>query len=178
MSELGTTEALDALFPFSAADKGGLRWAHAVNSCAQLTSCLSDPSLHLLEADVMLDESTGTPYMSHPPELCREESLADFLAAVVAASRPLAVKLDFKSPSALTAALPLLRQTIQLPSWPGLVWLNADVLGGGETAKDAYAAALKKSRVQLPSAHYSLGWKLEVPLEELLASWRRRRFCV
>lgn len=61
-----------------------MSWGHAVNSQQDLDLCLAGGLdgfgvVEHIEADVMLDLAASVCYMSHPPTISKDLSLADFL---------------------------------------------------------------------------------------------------
>ncbi|XP_068197108.1 protein FAM151A [Antennarius striatus] len=107
-------------------------WAHRANSKEEMNKALAGDAM-ILESDVTL-EGYGTPnvkpipIMAHPPDIYSDNTLDQWLDAVLASRK--AIKLDFKSLESVGLSLDLL---IQKNSSKGInrpVWLNADILHG------------------------------------------------
>ncbi|CAJ1087349.1 protein FAM151A isoform X3 [Xyrichtys novacula] len=87
----------------------------------------------ILEADVTL-EGYGTPnekpipIMAHPPEITSDNTLDQWLDAVLASRK--GIKLDFKSLASVGHSLDLLREKNSSGGINRPVWLNADILRG------------------------------------------------
>ena len=91
-------------------DARGVRWAHAVNSRAELAAALADPAVHMLEADLLMSRpperassssgaSASEVLMCHPPARESDLGFEDFMSDVIAAlreGRRVGIKLDFK----------------------------------------------------------------------------------
>ncbi|XP_055058628.2 protein FAM151A [Misgurnus anguillicaudatus] len=114
-------------------EKDGLyaTWYHAANNKSELTKALNS-DIMILEADVNVQghntaNETNTPIMAHPPDIYSDNTLKEWLDAVLKSEK--GIKLDFKSINAVEPSLELLRvknQTgINRP-----VWINADILPG------------------------------------------------
>ncbi|XP_042352876.1 protein FAM151A [Plectropomus leopardus] len=107
-------------------------WFHRANTKEEMNKALTSDSM-ILEADVTL-EGYGTPsekpvpIMAHPPAIYSDNTLDQWLDAVLASRK--GMKLDFKSLRSVGLSLDLL---IQKNSSRGInrpVWLNADILHG------------------------------------------------
>nr|XP_020475251.1 protein FAM151A isoform X2 [Monopterus albus] len=107
-------------------------WFHRVNSKEDINKALAS-EIMILEADVTL-EGYGTanekpvPIMAHPPDVYSDNTLEEWLDAVLASRK--GIKLDFKSLKSVGLSLDVL---IQKNSSRGInrpVWLNADILQG------------------------------------------------
>ncbi|XP_060939684.1 protein FAM151A [Limanda limanda] len=107
-------------------------WFHRANNKEEMNEALASDAM-ILEADVTL-EGYGTPsekpipIMAHPPDLFSDNTLNQWLDAVLASTK--GVKLDFKSLESVGLSLDVL---LQMNSSQGInrpVWLNADILQG------------------------------------------------
>lgn len=163
-------------------DARGVRWAHAVNSRAELAAALADPAVHMLEADLLMSRpperasssSGASPgaasevLMCHPPARESDLGFEDFMSDVIAAlreGRRVGIKLDFKEIECVAPCLDLLRATGFGGSDPSgefravPLWLNADVVRGpGGREPIAGADFVSKCVVACPNATLSLGW--------------------
>ena len=120
-------------------DARGVRWAHAVNSRAELAAALADPAVHMLEADLLMSRppartaedagaagassssgaspgaaSASEVLMCHPPARESDLGFEDFMSDVVAAlreGRRVGIKLDFKEIECVAPCVDLLRAT-------------------------------------------------------------------
>ena len=104
-------------------DARGVRWAHAVNSRAELAAALADPAVHMLEADLLMSRpperassssgaSASEVLMCHPPARESDLGFEDFMSDVIAAlreGRRVGIKLDFKEIECVAPCLDLLR---------------------------------------------------------------------
>lgn len=135
------------------------RWAHAVNSRAQLAQtqrAVARGAVTAVEADVIWSARQQRPVMGHPPADDGDVALEQFLDAMLALAAPasasasdpaadsawaapLVVKLDFKSAQAFRAASePMQRFARAFPFRRGL-FVNADILRGPVDEGDAVA---------------------------------------
>ncbi|TRY87537.1 hypothetical protein DNTS_007092 [Danionella cerebrum] len=114
-------------------EKDGLyaTWYHSANSKSEMNKALNSEVM-ILEADVNLQghntvNQTNIPIMAHPPDVYSDNSLKEWLEAVLKSKK--GIKLDFKSIGAVAPSLDLLREKnhsgINRP-----VWINADILPG------------------------------------------------
>ena len=160
-------------------DARGVRWAHAVNSRAELAAALADPAVHMLEADLLMSRpperassssgaSASEVLMCHPPARESDLGFEDFMSDVIAAlreGRRVGIKLDFKEIECVAPCLDLLRAKGFGGSDPSgefravPLWLNADVVRGpGGREPIAGADFVSKCVAACPNATLSLGW--------------------
>lgn len=93
-----------------------IRWAHAVNSKAELQEALNDDRIDMIEADVILGQINNSgnslPVMGHPPMISSDVTLNDFLLKIVDynsnSTNSKGVKLDFKSIEVFEASVDIL----------------------------------------------------------------------
>ncbi|XP_056328893.1 protein FAM151A [Danio aesculapii] len=148
-------------------EKDGLyaTWYHAANSKSEMCKALNSDVM-ILEADVNVQghntvNETNIPIMAHPPDIYSDNTLEEWLDAVLKSKK--GVKLDFKSISAVEPSLELLRvknQTgINRP-----VWINADILPGPNVPEfwPVVNASEFFELIQLkfPDVTISPGWKV------------------
>ncbi|KAG8518948.1 Protein FAM151A [Galemys pyrenaicus] len=108
-------------------------WYHAANSKEEMGNALSSDSM-VLEADVTVEgfstvNETNIPIMAHPPAIYSDNTLQQWLEAVLSTSQK-GIKLDFKSLKAVGPSLDLLRQLTKEGKIRRPVWINADILKG------------------------------------------------
>ncbi|XP_021055564.1 protein FAM151A [Mus pahari] len=108
-------------------------WYHAANSKKAMTAALNSDVM-VLEADVTVEgfntaNETKVPIMAHPPAIYSDNTLQEWLEAVLASSQK-GIKLDFKSLKAVGPSLDLLRQLTEAGRIRRPVWINADILRG------------------------------------------------
>ncbi|XP_006977766.4 protein FAM151A [Peromyscus maniculatus bairdii] len=108
-------------------------WYHAANSKKEMEAALNSDVM-VLEADVTVEgfttvNETGVPIMAHPPAIYSDNTLQQWLEAVLASSQK-GIKLDFKSLKAVGPSLDLLRQLTEAGRIRRPVWINADILRG------------------------------------------------
>ena len=87
-----------------------------------------------LEADITIEglgtvNETGVPIMAHPPAIYSDNTLEQWLEAVLASSEK-GIKLDFKSIKAVGPSLDLLRRLTEEGKVRRPVWINADIQRG------------------------------------------------
>lgn len=93
-----------------------IRWAHAVNSGAELQAALDNDSIDMIESDIILGQISNSgkslPVMGHPPIKSSDIALNDFLLKIVEYNSnsitSKGVKLDFKSIEVFEASLDIL----------------------------------------------------------------------
>ncbi|KAH0618582.1 hypothetical protein JD844_017933 [Phrynosoma platyrhinos] len=118
-----------------------------------------------LESDVTIEayntpNETDKPIMAHPPDIYSDNSLEEWLEAVLMSSNK-AIKLDFKNIKTVGPSLDILVKT---SSWLNInrpVWLNADILNGPNVPLNiAVNATLFLSLIQekFPNCTVSTGW--------------------
>ncbi|XP_068949415.1 protein FAM151A-like isoform X2 [Petaurus breviceps papuanus] len=108
-------------------------WYHAANLRSEMETALNSDVM-VLEADVNVEglntvNETGVPIMAHPPDIYSDNTLEQWLEAVLARSRK-GIKLDFKSIKAVGPSLDLLRKQTENGRIQRPVWINADILDG------------------------------------------------
>ncbi|XP_035490258.2 protein FAM151A [Scophthalmus maximus] len=107
-------------------------WFHRANRKEEMNNALASDAM-ILEADVTL-EGYGTPgekpipIMAHPPDKYSDNTLDQWLDAVLASRK--GIKLDFKSLASVGLSLDLLREKNSSGGINQPVWLNADILQG------------------------------------------------
>lgn len=85
-------------------DASLITWSHAVNSRKMLDETLAS-DLMFIESDILIadDGETSQPIMAHPPNLTSDLTFNEWLSSCLPSVKGL--KLDFKSPKALTPCL-------------------------------------------------------------------------
>ncbi|XP_051984045.1 protein FAM151A-like [Xyrauchen texanus] len=148
-------------------EKDGLyaTWYHAANSKSEMIMALNSDVM-ILEADVNVQghntaNETNIPIMAHPPDIYSDNTLDEWLDAVLASKK--GIKLDFKSIDAVEPSLDLLRVKNQTGiSRP--VWVNADILPGPNVPDfwPAVNASVFFGLIQskFPDITISPGWKV------------------
>ncbi|GLD69905.1 protein FAM151A isoform X1 [Lates japonicus] len=107
-------------------------WYHRANSKEEMNKALASDAM-ILEADVTL-EGYGTPsekpipIMAHPPDIYSDNTLDQWLDAVLASRK--GIKLDFKSLESVGLSLDLLSRKNSSRGINRPVWINADILQG------------------------------------------------
>ncbi|XP_072525519.1 protein FAM151A [Salminus brasiliensis] len=148
-------------------EKDGLyaTWYHAANSKTEMKEALQS-GVMILEADVNVEghntvNETNIPIMAHPPNVYSDNTLKEWLEAVLESKR--GIKLDFKSLQAVEPSLDLLR----IKNQTGIhrpVWLNADILPGPNVPNfwPVVNATLFFDLIQrkFPDVTISPGWKV------------------
>ncbi|XP_074076422.1 protein FAM151A [Macrotis lagotis] len=139
-------------------------WHHAANNRSQMEAALSSDVM-VLEADVTVEglntvNETGVPIMAHPPAIYSDNTLEQWLEAVLTRSRK-GIKLDFKSIKAVGPSLELLRNQTENGRLQRPVWINADILEGPNVPIPVAINAtrfLSLVQEKYPNATLSLGW--------------------
>ncbi|XP_078723859.1 protein FAM151A isoform X2 [Lampetra fluviatilis] len=108
-------------------------WAHAANNKEEMNAALGNREVMVLEADVNIEglgtaSETGRPIMAHPPDVTSDNSLSDWLSAVLKSNK--GIKLDFKSLKALGPSLDILLERVARAPLDRPIWLNADIIRG------------------------------------------------
>ncbi|KAF6108699.1 family with sequence similarity 151 member A [Phyllostomus discolor] len=146
-------------------------WYHGANSQEEMRAALNS-SVMVLEADITVEglntaNETGVPIMAHPPAIYSDNTLQQWLEAVLASSQK-GIKLDFKSLKAVGPSLDLLRQLTLDGKVRRPVWINADILRGPNVPISIEINATQFLAVvqeKYPEATLSPGWTtLYVPL--------------
>ncbi|XP_068949413.1 protein FAM151A-like isoform X1 [Petaurus breviceps papuanus] len=139
-------------------------WYHAANLRSEMETALNSDVM-VLEADVNVEglntvNETGVPIMAHPPDIYSDNTLEQWLEAVLARSRK-GIKLDFKSIKAVGPSLDLLRKQTENGRIQRPVWINADILDGPNVPLPVAVNAtqfLSLVQEKYPNATLSLGW--------------------
>ncbi|KAK1340042.1 hypothetical protein QTO34_018606 [Cnephaeus nilssonii] len=146
-------------------------WYHAANSQKDMRAAL-ESDVMVLEADVNIEglntaNETGVPIMAHPPLIYSDNTLKQWLDAVLASSQK-GIKLDFKSIKAVGPSLDLLRRLTDEGKVRRPVWINADILRGPNVPISIEVNAtqfLALVQEKYPEATLSPGWTtLYLPL--------------
>ncbi|KAL2772484.1 protein FAM151A, partial [Daubentonia madagascariensis] len=146
-------------------------WYHAANSQEEMGAALNSNAM-VLEADVTVEglntaNETGVPVMAHPPAIYSDNTLQQWLDAVLSSSQK-GIKLDFKSLKAVGPSLDILRQLTEDGRVRRPVWINADILRGPNVPISIEVNAtqfLALVQEKYPEATLSPGWTtLYVPL--------------
>lgn len=138
-------------------------WAHAVNSQKDLTNALENPSVMMLEADVVMGvkndskDNNSIPIMSHSHNTS-DLTLEEFVAAVNNKKKTVGVKFDFKTIDAFVASNKTLKSLNENATYP--VFINADIYPGPVDAEKTNidAEAFMKEALQYKNFTLSLGW--------------------
>ncbi|XP_029309269.1 protein FAM151A [Cottoperca gobio] len=107
-------------------------WYHRANSKEEMNKALTSDVM-ILESDITL-EGYGTPsekpipIMAHPPDKYSDNTLDQWLDAVLASRK--AMKLDFKNLGSVGLSLDLLNHKNTSKEINRPVWVNADILQG------------------------------------------------
>ncbi|XP_068594332.1 protein FAM151A [Cebidichthys violaceus] len=154
-------------------------WFHRANSKEEMNKALTSDAM-ILESDITL-EGYGTPgqkpipIMAHPPDIYSDNTLDQWLDAVLASRK--GMKLDFKSLSSVGLSLDLL---IQKNSSRGInrpVWLNADILQGPNVPDFLPPVNgtrfLQLIQEKFPDVTVSPGWKVTYLPPLLIATYTR-----
>lgn len=142
-----------------------LKWAHRVNSQADLTKALESNEIAMLEGDVIIGRLNNQPngtdnmvIMGHPPNVSSDLSLEEFIKKVTPDKKK-GIKLDFKTIEAFEMGLPLIQKAnLTIP-----LWLNADIVHGPVNANNDTMMPVNPKRffagaAKLPQALLSIGW--------------------
>eukprot|EP00064_Thunnus_orientalis_P016072 superscaffoldBa00003106_g16135 len=139
-----------------------------------------DGDVMILEADVTL-EGYGTPnekpipIMAHPPNVYSDNTLDQWLDAVLASRK--GIKLDFKSLASVGLSLDLLSQKNSSRGINRPVWLNADILRGPNVP--AFVPPVNGTRFlqliqeKFPDVTLSPGWMVAYVPPILIATYTR-----
>ncbi|KAB0353421.1 hypothetical protein FD755_023875 [Muntiacus reevesi] len=139
-------------------------WYHAANSKEQMKAALRS-NVMVLEADITIEglgtvNETGVPIMAHPPAIYSDNTLEQWLEAVLASSQK-GIKLDFKSIKAVGPSLDLLRRLTEEGKVRRPVWINADIQKGpnvGISIEINATQFLALVQEKYPEATLSPGW--------------------
>ncbi|XP_048353160.1 protein FAM151A [Sphaerodactylus townsendi] len=138
-------------------------WHHAANKKSEMEQALKSDVM-VLEADVTTEgyntrNETDKPIMAHPPDIYSDNSLQEWLEAVLSSNK--AIKLDFKTIKAVGPSLDILAKKSSQVAIDRPVWLNADILKGPNVPiNTAVNASLFLSVIQekFPNCTLSVGW--------------------
>ncbi|XP_068427527.1 protein FAM151A [Clinocottus analis] len=141
-------------------------WFHRANSKKEMNNALTSDAM-ILESDVTL-EGYGTPaekpipIMAHPPAIYSDNTLDQWLDAVLASRK--GIKLDFKNLDTVGLSLDLLVQKNSSRRIHRPVWLNADILQGPNVPDFVPPVNgtrfLQLIQEKFPDVTMSLGWKV------------------
>ncbi|XP_053325233.1 protein FAM151A [Spea bombifrons] len=138
-------------------------WSHGANSKSQMEAALKS-DIMVLEADVNVQgygtvNQTNIPIMAHPPDVYSDNTLYEWLDAVVDSSK--GIKLDFKSIEAVSPSLDILHAKATNVKIKQPVWLNADILIGPNVNHNIAVNAtrfLALVQEKFPDVTISPGW--------------------
>jgi len=122
----------DVLDFFRLTDSMMVTWAHRVNSRLELEEALTDDRIHMIEADIRVDD--GVAVMAHDPialggyDVTLEEWLQLATNCEIEGCRKVGIKLDYKTTAAVDAGMKVVAQFQDQLNIP--VWVNADILSG------------------------------------------------
>ncbi|XP_051254929.1 protein FAM151A [Dicentrarchus labrax] len=141
-------------------------WFHRANSKDEMNKALASGAM-ILESDVTL-QGQGTPsqkpipIMAHPPDIYSDNTLDQWLDAVLASRK--AMKLDFKYLEAVGLSLDLLGQKNISRGINRPVWLNADIIHGPNVHNTVPVINgtrfLQLIQEKFPDVTLSPGWKV------------------
>ncbi|XP_038574872.1 protein FAM151A isoform X1 [Micropterus salmoides] len=141
-------------------------WFHRANSKKEMNKALASDVM-ILESDVTV-EGHGTPnekpvpIMAHPPDIYSDNTLDQWLDAVLASRK--GMKLDFKSLASVGLSLDLLSGKNSSRGINRPVWLNADVLRGPNVPNFLPPVNgtrfLQLIQEKFPDVTLSPGWKV------------------
>ncbi|XP_041125574.1 protein FAM151A isoform X1 [Polyodon spathula] len=162
-------EMLDYLLDLSLIQKkDGLlvSWYHSANNKSEMEKALKSDAM-VLEADVNIegyntDGQTSTPIMAHPPDIYSDNTLQEWLDAVLKSNK--GIKLDFKTIESVGPSLDILKNKALESGINRPVWLNADILHGpnvpGFIRVVNATSFLNLIQEKFPNATISPGWKV------------------
>ncbi|XP_041133283.1 protein FAM151A-like [Polyodon spathula] len=141
-------------------------WYHSANNRNEMEKALKSDAM-VLEADVNIegyntDGQTSTPIMAHPPDIYSDNTLQEWLDAVLKSSK--GIKLDFKTIESVGPSLDILKKKALESGINRPVWLNADILHGpnvpGFIEVVNATSFLNLIQEKFPNAIISPGWKV------------------
>uniref|UniRef100_A0A8D2L3R5 Protein FAM151A n=1 Tax=Varanus komodoensis TaxID=61221 RepID=A0A8D2L3R5_VARKO len=143
-------------------------WHHAANRKSEMEEALKSKipgDVMALESDVTVEgyntlNETDKPIMAHPPAVYSDNTLEEWLEAVLKSSNK-AIKLDFKNIKSVGPSLDILVKVFSQLDVDRPVWLNADILRGPNVPfNNAINASLFFSLIQekFPNCTLSPGW--------------------
>ncbi|XP_030608601.1 protein FAM151A [Archocentrus centrarchus] len=141
-------------------------WFHRANSKEDMNKALTSDSM-ILEADVTLrgygtPDQQPVPIMAHPPDIYSDNTLDEWLDAVLASGK--GIKLDFKAVESVGLSLDLLKQKEIITGINRPVWINADILRGPNVP--SFVPPINGSRFlqliqeKFPHVTLSPGWQV------------------
>lgn len=162
MLKIGTEANILTFFSGTEDDGVNIKWAHAVNTAAQLERALDSHEIHMIEADVMLrgqgtDKQTLIPVMAQHPATDGTMTFDEWLDMVIKSGRK-GIKIDFQSNDAIEITLQKMKDRKSQIVVP--VWFHADVLKGplgGEPRVDP-TRFVKNVKRLFPECSLSFGW--------------------
>jgi len=152
-------------------DLSKVKWSHATNSEKELNDALTNSTIMMMEADVVIgrlygenDSVAKRPVMGHPPATESDITLTDFVKRIIMAlsddkSLRKGVKLDFKSIDAAHGGLQTVSELKEQITFP--LWVNADIAKGpvllpsDPVDPDSFLIACNHF---VPEATLSIGW--------------------
>lgn len=149
-------------------------WYHRANNKEEMSKALASDAM-ILEADVILDGS-GTPIMAHPPENTSDNTLDQWLDAVLSSQK--GIKLDFKSLDSAELSLDILSRKNASDRINKPLWLNADIVLGPNVPN--FLPAINATRfLQLTQEKFwdstlSPGWKAAYIPPLLVGTYTRK----
>ncbi|XP_041125575.1 protein FAM151A isoform X2 [Polyodon spathula] len=141
-------------------------WYHSANNKSEMEKALKSDAM-VLEADVNIegyntDGQTSTPIMAHPPDIYSDNTLQEWLDAVLKSNK--GIKLDFKTIESVGPSLDILKNKALESGINRPVWLNADILHGpnvpGFIRVVNATSFLNLIQEKFPNATISPGWKV------------------
>ncbi|KAI3375358.1 hypothetical protein L3Q82_021851 [Scortum barcoo] len=154
-------------------------WFHRANKKEEMNKALASEAM-ILEADVTLDgygtpSEKPVPIMAHPPDIYSDNTLDQWLDAVLASKK--SIKLDFKTLESVGLSLNLLFQKNSSRGINRPVWLNADILLGPGVPDFLPPVNgtrfLELIQQKFPDATVSPGWKVLYVPPPLTQSYTR-----
>ncbi|XP_051809496.1 protein FAM151A isoform X2 [Acanthochromis polyacanthus] len=154
-------------------------WYHRANSKEEMNEALASDVM-ILEADVTLrgygtSSEEPVPIMAHPPAVHSDNTLDEWLDAVLASRK--AMKLDFKALESVGLSLDLLSRKNSSQGLNRPVWLNADILIGPNTP--GFMPTVNGTRFlqlvqeKFPDATLSPGWMVSYAPPLFTSSYTR-----
>ncbi|XP_054452646.1 protein FAM151A [Anoplopoma fimbria] len=154
-------------------------WFHRANSKEEMNKALTSDAM-ILESDITL-QGYGTPdvmpipIMAHPPNVYSDNTLDQWLDAVLASRK--GIKLDFKALSSVGLSLDLLIQKNRSRGINRPVWLNADILLGPNVPTFLPpingTSFLQLIQEKFPDVTVSPGWMVAYAPPILIATYTR-----
>lgn len=142
---------------FDIHELGDITWAHRVNDQIRLGKVLQDPSVMMLEVDV-LAFIAGRIIIAHTPNfhtIFRRLSFDQLNRELKQSNKGL--KIDFKDPKVVIPCLKILHEM----DLGNPIILNADILSGGKRSPFDPQEFISTWRMFYPQGILSLGWKTD-----------------